>query len=66
MVRAGRRSWADGSVPSHIFPDPLQVAADFGVDSRLGGGVTGDITPGYNALQGTSADQGSSGVTLGA
>jgi len=51
VVLEGCRCWANESVPSHIFPDPLHVAADFCVDSRLGGSMTGDITPGYNALQ---------------
>lgn len=64
VVHEGRRWWANESVPSHIFPDPLQVAADFCVDARLGGSITGDIAPGDNALQGTPTDQGSSGVTL--
>lgn len=64
VVHEGCRWWANESVSSHIFPDPLQVAADLCVDSRLGGSVTGNITPGYNALQGTPADQGSSRVTL--
>lgn len=44
------------SVPFHVFPDPLQVAADFGVDARLSGSITGDVTPGDDALQGTAAD----------
>lgn len=44
------------SVPFHAFPDPLQVAADFGVDARLSGSITGDVTPGDDALQGTPAD----------
>lgn len=55
---------AHQSVPLHGLPDPLHVVADFGVDARLGGGVTGDVTPGDNALQGTPADQGSPRVTL--
>lgn len=52
------------SVSFHVFPDPLQVAADFGVDARLSGSITGDVTPGYDALQGTPADQRSSRITL--
>lgn len=52
------------SVPLHGFLDPLQVAADFGIDPRLGGGITGDITPGHDALQDTPTDQGSPRVTL--
>lgn len=38
------------SVPLHGFLNPLQVAADFGIDTRLGSSITGDITPGHNAL----------------
>lgn len=52
------------SVPLHGVPDPLQVAAHFGIDTRLGSSVTRDITPGHNALQDASTDQGSPGVTL--
>lgn len=44
----GRRP--EQSVSPHGVPDPLQVAADFGVDTRFGGGVTWDVTPGHNAL----------------
>lgn len=52
------------SVSLHGIPDPVQVAADFGVDTRLGSSVTGDITPGHNALQDAPTDQGSPGVSL--
>lgn len=52
------------SVPLRGFPDPLQVAADFGINTGLGGCVTGDITPGHNALQNAPTDQGTPGVTL--
>lgn len=41
---------ATQSIPLHGVPDPLQVAAHFGVDTRLGSTVTRDITPGHNAL----------------
>ena len=53
-----------GLVPLHGFRDPLQVAADFGIDAGLGGRVAGDITPGHNALQDTPTDQRSPRVTL--
>lgn len=52
------------SVPLHGVPDPLQVAAHFGIDTGLGSSVARDVTPGHNALQDASTDQGSPGVTL--
>lgn len=52
------------SVPPHGVPDPVHVSAHFGVDPRLGGCVARDITPGHNALQDASTDQGSPGVPL--
>lgn len=67
--RSGWGCWDTGSrpkwsVPLHGFLEPLQVAADFGIDTGLGGRVTGDIAPGHSALQYTPTDQRSSRVAL--
>ena len=44
------------SAPLHGFLDPLQVAADFGIDTGLGGRVAGDITPGQGSVQAAPED----------
>ena len=67
--RPGWGCWDIGGRPKrsaslHGFLNPLQVAADFGIDTGLGGRVAGDITPGHNALQDTPTDQRSPRVTL--
>lgn len=52
------------SGPPDGVPDPVHVSAHFGVDPRLGRCVARDITPGHNALQDASTDQGSPGIPL--
>lgn len=46
----GTGHWPEQLVPPHGVPDPLQVAADFGVDTGFGSGVAWDIAPGHDAL----------------